>query len=64
VDQNDAEKERERLKAFYLFGGNTGFKQCLHEFGYLADILASRKPIPDECFGCSKLVECSRTAET
>jgi len=32
-------------------------KDCLHEFGYLRT-LPKNTPIPDECFGCSKIVEC------
>jgi len=31
--------------------------ECPHKFGYLRGLPKSR-PIPDECFGCSKIVEC------
>jgi len=30
---------------------------CLHQFGYLRT-LPKNAPIPDECFGCPKIVEC------
>ena len=42
-------------KAFYLFG-ETKFEGCQHRFGYLG--LQDDKPIPDECFGCSRVIEC------
>jgi len=32
---------------------------CPHKFGYLHK-LPKNTPIPDECFGCSKIVECLR----
>jgi hypothetical protein len=32
-------------------------KDCLHQFGYLRT-LPKNAPIPDECFGCQKLVQC------
>jgi len=32
-------------------------KDCLHQFGYLRT-LPKNAPIPDECFGCTKIVEC------
>ena len=42
-------------KAFYLFG-EAEFEGCQHRFGYLG--LHDNKPIPDECFGCSRVIEC------
>ena len=42
-------------KAFYLFG-ETKFEGCQHSFGYLST--HGDKPIPDECFGCSRVIEC------
>jgi len=42
-------------KAFYLFG-ETKFEGCKHRFGYLAS--QENKPIPDECFGCSRVIDC------
>jgi len=32
-------------------------RDCLHHFGYLRT-LPKNAPIPDECFGCQKIVEC------
>jgi hypothetical protein len=32
-------------------------RDCIHQFGYLRT-LPKNKPIPDECFGCTKIVEC------
>jgi len=32
-------------------------RDCLHQFGYLRT-LPKNAPIPDECFGCPKIVEC------
>ncbi len=57
-----ARRALERKRAFYLFG-ETEFEQCAHEFGYLRDVLKN-KPIPDECFGCPRLVDCVKFAET
>lgn len=36
---------------------NTGFQNCVHEFGYLKD-LPRNTPIPDECFGCPEVMQC------
>ena len=32
-------------------------KDCLHHYGYLHS-LPKNTPIPDECFGCPKIVDC------
>src|SRR3990170_5931600 len=32
-------------------------KDCLHHFGYLRTF-PKNSPIPDECFGCEKIVDC------
>ena len=68
TNQNRSKEEVDRLKAFYLFGPNTGFSNCKHKFGYLAvrarylvDALKT-EPIPDECFGCPNLIECVKSA--
>jgi hypothetical protein len=43
---------------------NTSSKRdCLHQFGYLRT-LPKNAPIPDECFGCQKIVECLVKAKT
>jgi len=34
-----------------------GFQNCLHQFGYLKN-LQKNTPVPDECFGCPKVMEC------
>jgi len=34
-----------------------GFQKCVHEFGYLRD-MPKNTPIPDECFGCPKVLRC------
>jgi hypothetical protein len=36
-----------------------GSSSCLHEFGYLAK-RAKDDPIPDECYTCSKILDCMR----
>ncbi len=53
--QTEEPIEKDKLKAYYLFG-ETEFKGCQHKFGFLA--IDENKPIPDECFGCSKVIEC------
>ena len=34
-----------------------GFQKCVHQFGYLED-MPKNTPIPDECFGCPKVLRC------
>jgi hypothetical protein len=60
--QKDHKRTPDHLKAFYLFG-ETEFKSCQHKFGFLGDKLKN-KPIPDECFGCSKLIDCFKPTPT
>jgi len=36
---------------------NSNGKDCPHQFGYLKE-LPKNRPIPNECFGCQKIVEC------
>jgi hypothetical protein len=38
-------------------------KSCPHEFGYLRG-LPKNKSIPEECFGCQKIVDCLRNKKT
>jgi len=33
------------------------FQNCEHEFGYLKNLLRNT-PVPDECFGCPKVMQC------
>lgn len=59
--QKKSIRKKDKMKAFYLFG-ETEFKSCQHKFGYLGDKLKN-KPIPDECFGCPKLLDCFKTTK-
>jgi len=34
-----------------------GFQKCVHHFGYLRN-LPQNTPVPDECFGCPKVMRC------
>ena len=34
-----------------------GFQKCVHQFGYLKS-MPKNTPIPDECFGCPKVLRC------
>jgi len=34
-----------------------GSSECAHHFGYLKT-LPKNTPIPDECFGCTRIMEC------
>jgi type IV secretory pathway VirB10-like protein len=52
----EKKKAEEEKKSFFLFG-NSKFKGCSHKFGYLGT-LPKNTPIPDECFGCPKILEC------
>jgi hypothetical protein len=40
----------------------SGVKDCLHFFGYLGG-LPKNTPIPGECFGCEKIVDCLITVK-
>jgi len=35
----------------------TNFQECIHHFGYLRT-LPKGTPVPDECFGCKKILQC------
>jgi type IV secretory pathway VirB10-like protein len=50
------ETEKQAKKAFFLFGERE-FEGCPHRFKYLR-ALPKNSPIPDECFGCPKILEC------
>jgi hypothetical protein len=56
ANQKDNSKSKDRMKAFFLFG-ETEFDHCKFELGYLKS-LPKNKPIPDECCGCPKILEC------
>jgi hypothetical protein len=36
---------------------STGLQKCIHHFGYLGG-LPRDAPVPDECLGCSKILNC------
>jgi len=38
-------------------------KDCIHHYGYLHS-LPKNTPIPDECFGCPKIVDCLVSANS
>ena len=61
-DRKFRERSKDEQKTFFLFG-ETEFKGCKFKPGYLGS-LPKNKPIPDECFGCPKLVECFQTLKT
>jgi len=50
------ETDKQAKKAFFLFG-ERDFEGCPHKFKYLRT-LPKNSPIPDECFGCPKILEC------
>jgi hypothetical protein len=35
----------------------TDFQECVHHFGYLRN-QPKGTPVPDECFGCRKILQC------
>jgi hypothetical protein len=54
-------RSTEEKKAFFLFG-ETEFNGCPFKFGYLKSLLKN-KPIPEECFGCPQILECTALSE-
>jgi len=50
------ETDKQAKRAFFLFGERE-FEGCPHRFEYLRN-LPKNSPIPDECFGCPKILEC------
>jgi hypothetical protein len=38
-------------------GNSLNRKDCVHHFGYLRTF-PKNSPIPDECFGCERIVDC------
>jgi hypothetical protein len=41
----------------YATKSKTSFQNCVHNFGYLRS-LPKNTPVPDECFGCPKAMQC------
>jgi len=56
--REEKRRSRSKMKSFYLFG-ETDFKRCAHRFGFLGKGYED-KPIPDECFGCPRIIECCK----
>ena len=56
--KEEKRRSRDKMKSFYLFG-ETDFKRCQHKFGFLGRSHED-KPIPDECFGCPRIIECCK----
>jgi hypothetical protein len=48
----------EAKKAFLLFGMKHKFDGCPYFFGHLHELIEENSPIPDECYGCPKMMEC------
>jgi hypothetical protein len=59
--EKDRQRSTDSLKAFYLFG-ETEFSNCKHKLGYLGKRLKN-KPIPDDCFGCPKILDCFKSSK-
>ena len=57
TDKNQKKKNGKQAKRSFFLFGETSFEGCPHKFGYLRT-LPKNTPIPDECFGCSKILEC------
>jgi len=55
-EEQKKKKDKETKKSFFLFG-KKDFEGCTHKFGYLRS-LPKNTPIPDECFGCPRILEC------
>ena len=41
----------------YAAKSQTGLQKCVHSFGYLRS-LPKNTSVPDECFGCPKIMQC------
>jgi len=59
----EAISKHERIAAPKAEINSSSKRDCLHQFGYLRT-LPKNTPIPDECFGCTKIVECLVKAKT
>jgi len=47
----------ERSKLSEKPKASADFQKCVHHFGYLRN-LPQHAPVPDECFGCAKVMRC------
>jgi len=53
------EREKNRLRArLEAFGDFADAHECYYFFGYLSGYPMEEEPIPDECFGCPKAIDC------
>ena len=57
------EREKNRLRAkLDSFSKVETTQECPHSFGYLSGF-PQDEPIPEECFGCPKAIECRNSHE-
>ena len=57
------EREKNRLRArLEAFGDLADAHECYYFFGYLSGY-PLEEPIPDECFGCPKAIDCMNTEQ-
>ena len=54
IGEREKNKLMARLEAFDKMGET---QECAHHYGYLSGYPLD-EPIPDECFGCPKVIEC------
>jgi len=47
----------EKITASTKTNSSSSKRDCIHHFGYLRSF-PKNSPIPDECFGCEKIVDC------
>ena len=57
TEKNQKKKKGKQAKRSFFLFGETSFEGCSYKFGYLRT-LPKNTPIPDECFGCPKILEC------
>lgn len=50
-------RQAEQTGQFNRSGNSANRKDCVHHFGYLRSF-PKNSPIPDECFGCERIVDC------
>lgn len=58
----EATTPEEETKRLMTMQPQTGSVRCLYGFGYLKK-LDKEAPIPDECLGCSRIMECRNANE-
>lgn len=50
-------KDQTAKKKLSATQSSKGFLECVHHFGYLKN-LPQNTPVPDECFGCPRIMRC------